>query len=57
MVHVELDFAVVYHIVLLGHEIGHKFEILRGPGACLVAGDLDLSVRQHLDLNVEAPGG
>ena len=53
----ELDFARVDQIVLLGHEIGKKFEIVRSPGRGLVANDFDRALLRHLQINVEALGG
>ena len=44
MVQVELEVAIVDHIVLLGHEIGDQFEVLGASCAGLVVGDMDVGV-------------
>ena len=39
---IEPEVAVIDHIVFLGHEVGHEFEILRGRGSGIVPADRHL---------------
>ena len=38
VVQIEPEVSVLNHIILLGHEVGHQFEILRGTGSGIVPG-------------------